>query len=125
MRPRAGTGPAGALPSLHAPELGGLVQLHDAVDLAVGVSVVLAPVDLAAVHEDGGDAEVPRLLAGGADPAAAVLGAVELRLRDPTFLQALLDEGAYVFIVGVAGAVGLIEASLEVFARGAGIVRGR
>jgi hypothetical protein len=35
------------------------------------------------------------------NPAAAVLGAVELAAGDPAFGQALFDEGAEVFVVGL------------------------
>ena len=38
---------------------------------------------------------------------------------DPTFGEALFDEGAEVFVVGVAGAVVFVEVGFEDFARGA------
>ena len=60
------------------------------------------------------------------DSATAVLGAVELAARHPTFGQALLDQGAEVSVVGIAWAVVPVQALFEGFAGGAGrLVRGR
>lgn len=64
------------------------------------------------------------------DSATAVLGAVELAACDPTFGQALLDQGAEVAVVGIAWAVVAVQALFEGFARGAvrallGRARGR
>ena len=64
-RPR--TRPTRALPALHAAQLSGVVEGDDAVDLAVGVLVVLAAVDVLGRHVDGGDAEEARAGAGQAD----------------------------------------------------------
>lgn len=52
---------------------------------------------------------------------AAVYGPVELAGGGPAFVDALLDEGAEVFVVGVAGAVVGVEVRFEVFAGRPGI----
>ena len=118
MRARTGRRPPGALPPLHPLQLGRRVHLHDAVDLAVGMRVVLASILLLAVHEDGRDAKVARLGRGIGDAAAAVLGSVELGLGDPAFLQALSDVGAELLVVGVSRPVVLVELGLKIFAGG-------
>lgn len=122
MRAGPGRRPSRALPPLHAHELRRRVHLHDAVDLAVRVRVVLAPdlLGVRAVHEDGGDAEEPRCLRRQRDLAPAVLAPVDLGLRYPALLNSLLDIGAEVVVVGVAGAVLLVEPGLEVLARCSG-----
>lgn len=74
MSPGSRAGPSSTLPALHALELGGVVQLNDAVDLAVRVLVVLARVHLLALHVHRRDAEVSGRVARQGDLAAAVLG---------------------------------------------------
>lgn len=102
-RPR--TRPSRALPALHAPQLRRLVNLHDAVDLAVGMRVVLSRVHVLAVHVHGRDAEEATSRAGKGDFAAAISVAVELGLGDPAFLEALVDVLAKVLIVWITGTV--------------------
>lgn len=117
MRARPGARPPGSLPALHALELRRptIIDLHDAVDLAVGMRVVLARVDVLAVHVGGHDAEEAGGGARGRDFAAAVAVAVELGGGDPAFLEALKDVFAEVFVVGAAGTVAGIEALFKSF----------
>lgn len=53
------------------------------------------------------------------DPATAVLGTIELAAGDPAFGETLLDQGAEIFVVGVAGAVVAVKPLFEGFAGGA------
>lgn len=113
MRSRAGTSPPGALPALHALELGAevvLVELDHAVDLAVGVLVVLARELVLALHVHRGDGEVARLCARQRDLAPAVLLPRQLRLGYPPFLEALPHQAAKVLVVRVARSVLLVQA---------------
>ena len=74
VRPGTWRGPASTLPSLHAFEFGGLIELDDTVDLAVRVLVILARVFLLAVHVHGGDAQVLGIFVGQCHLAASVFG---------------------------------------------------
>lgn len=47
----------GSLPALHSLELSGLVKLHDAVDLSIGMRMILARILLLTFHPYCGDAE--------------------------------------------------------------------
>lgn len=109
--------PPGALPALHALQLCRLIELHDAVDLAVRVRVVLTRVNVLALHVDGHDAEEAGFGAGEGDYAAAVSVAVELGFGDPAFLEALEDVPAEVLVVGAAGTVFGVEALFQIFSR--------
>lgn len=75
MRPRAGTRPSGALPALHPHQFRAGIQLHNAIYLAVGVTVVLALENGIAIHVDCCDAHVARGGGGECDLRAAVVGA--------------------------------------------------
>ena len=116
MGPRPRTRPPGPLPSLYTLQLRRPINLHDAVDLAVGMRVVLTRVHVLAVHVHGRDAEEAVLRRGERDLAAAVPVAVELGFGDPTFLEALEDVLAKVFVVWVTGAVFGIQALFQIFA---------
>ena len=105
MRPRPRTRPSRALPTLHALQLRRLINLHDAVDLAVGMRVMLPRIHALAVHVHGRDAKEAILRAGEGDFAAAVSVAVELGLGDPAFFETLEDVLAKVLIVWCSGAV--------------------
>lgn len=109
--------PPGALPALHALELRRPIDLHDAVDLAVRVRVVLTRVDVLTVHVRGHDAEEAGVGAGEGDFAAAVSVAVELGFGDPTFPQALEDASAEVLVLGAAGTVVGVQALFQIFPR--------
>lgn len=110
MRPRPGTRPPGPLPPLHALQLRRLINLHDAVDLAVRMRMVLAREDVFTVHVHGCDAEEAGFSTWQGDFPAAVFFAVESGFGDPAFMEALEDVGAEVLVVGGAGAVGGVEA---------------
>lgn len=75
MTARPRTRPARALPSLQAQQLRLLVDLYDAVDLAVRVRVVLAGELGDRGHVDAGDGEEMREGGGERDFAAAVVRA--------------------------------------------------
>lgn len=80
--------PSSSPPSVHALQLGRLVDLDDAVDLAVGVRVVLAREDVLALHVHGGDAEEARLRTRHRYLAAPVHAPVaQLRLGDPSLRE--------------------------------------
>ena len=96
-RPR--TRPTRALPTLHALQLRRLINLHDAIDLAVGMRVILPRVYVLAVHVHGRDAEEAIFRVGKCDFAAAISVAVELGLGDPAFVEATEDVLAKVLIV--------------------------
>lgn len=84
MRARTWRRPSSTLPAVHPLELGRLVNLDDAVDLPIGVRVILASEDVLALHIHRGDAEEARLGARRCDPAPSVHPPVaQLRLRDP------------------------------------------
>ena len=110
MGPRPRTRPPRALPSLHALQLGRLINLHDAVDLAVGMRVMLSRVHVFAVHVHGRDAEEAGFRTRERDLAAPVSLAVEPGFGDPAFAEALEDVGPEVLVVGGAGAVFGVEA---------------
>lgn len=114
-RPR--TRPSRTLPTLHTLQLRGLVDLHDTVDLAVGMGVVLSRVDVFAVHVHGRDAEEAGFRAGEGDFTAAVSVAVELCFGNPAFLEALEDVLAKVLVVGITGTVFSVQALFQVFSR--------
>ena len=111
---RAGSrrGPTSTLPPLHTFQLGGLVDLNHAVDLSIGVRVVLARILLLGLHPHGRDTKKLGTLRRSEHPRPAVLLAVELRIGDPPFVDALTDQSAEVFVVGIAGAVVFVEKSL-------------
>lgn len=58
------TGPASSLPPLHTLQLGCLIELHNTVDLAIGVLMILSGVLLLTLHVDRGYAEELGLWAG-------------------------------------------------------------
>lgn len=68
--------PTSGLPSLHPLQLCRLVDLHNTIDLSIGMSMILAYVLLLAIHEHGCDAEVSRLGGGQHDLATTVFTAV-------------------------------------------------
>ena len=96
-RPR--TRPPGALPPLHTFELRGRIDLHDAVDLAVGVPAVLARVHVLAVHVHGRDVEEAGFGAEEGDSAAAIPVAVELGFGNAAFFDTLVDVFAEVLML--------------------------
>lgn len=116
MGPRPRTRPSSPLPPLHTLQLRLPINLHDTVDLAVGMRVVLARVHVLTVQVHRRDAEEAVLRRGERDFAAAVAGAVELGFGDPAFLETLEDVLAKVFVVWVTGAVFGIQALFQIFA---------
>lgn len=67
--------------------------------------VVLPRVNLLRIEIHRRQTHVQVLCQRQPDSATAVLGSVELAACDPAFGQALLDQGAEVFVVGVAWAI--------------------
>ena len=118
MRTRPRRSPAGALPALHPHDLRRVIDLDDAVHLPVGMRMVLASIYIAAIHVDGGDAEISRLRDGHRDPAASIFAAVKFRFRHPPFFDPLPHKGAEVLVVGVSWTVVFIQENLEVLPRG-------
>ena len=116
MGPRPRTRPPGPLPTLHTLQLRRLINLHDAVDLAVGMRVVLTRVHVFALHVHGRDAEEAVFRRGKRNFAAAVSVAVQLGFGDPAFLETFEDVLAKVFVVWVARAVFGIQALFQIFA---------
>lgn len=76
VRARPWCSPTSALPALHPLQLCRLVDLHNTIDLTIGVSMILTRILLLAIHEHGCDAEVPRLGGGQHDLATTVFPAV-------------------------------------------------
>ena len=110
MRPRPRTRPPGSLPSLHTLQLRRLIDLYDAVDLAVRMRVMLARINLLAVHVDGRDAEEAVFRTGKGDLAAPVAVAIELGFGDPAFLKPLEDVFAKVLVEGAVRAIVGVQA---------------
>ena len=113
MGPCAWARPSGALPFAHAFQLGSLVNLDNAVDLAVWMSVILSGVYLLRLHPHGRDAEELGALGGIEHSGASVGLAVQLAVCYPPFIEALTDVGAEVLVVGIAGPVMLVEMIFE------------
>lgn len=113
----AGAGPAGALPALHALELGAVVDLHDAVDFAVGVLVVLTAILVLGFHVDGRDGDEVGLGRRRGDAAPSIPRAVQLVLRHPPLLQALSHVPAEILVESVARSVFCVEPCFERRAR--------
>ena len=111
------TRPPRAQPTLHTFQLGRFINLHDAVNLAVRVRVVLSRVHVLAVHVHGGDAEKAILGAGERDLAAAVSVAVELGFGNPAFLKALDNVLAKVLVVRSTGTVFAVQALFQILSR--------
>jgi hypothetical protein len=134
---RSWTRPASSLPALHAFELCCIVELDDAVDLAIRVLVVLAGVFLLAVHPDGGDAQVLGVVVGQGDLGATIFGTggiVSVRRRGwrslgdgpvhldggyPSFIlfDCSADVRAEILVVFVAWAIVLVQVRLELMPR--------
>jgi hypothetical protein len=117
-RPRAC--PPIALPPVHAHQLCCRIKSHDAVDLSIGVGVVLPRVIPYAIHIHGCDAEVMRLRTGQRDLASSVFAAIDLSLGHPAFLQSLSYIIAEVLIVRVTRAVLRIQFFLQFLSWGPG-----
>lgn len=122
MRPRPRARPAFPLPAIHAHQLRARRQLDDAVNLAIGMLMVLAAVLFDALHVHRGDAEEAVLLARPRNLGATVLGPVDGLGGNPALVvcERALDERADAVVVAVAAAVVGVQTSLEVFAGGAG-----
>jgi hypothetical protein len=107
MRARPRTRPSSTHPTIHTLQLSGVIKRDDAVDLAIGMLVVLASIFVDRVHPDGGDAEIACCRGGQADLAAAVAGAVERGGCYPAFflIDGLPDRGGEDVVVGCARAV--------------------
>ena len=116
MGPRPGTRPARPLPSLHTLQLRRPVNLHDAVDLAVRMRVVLTRVHVFAVHVHGRDAEEAVLRRRKRNLAPAVSVAIELGFGDPAFLETCEDILAKVFVVWATRAVFGIQTPFQILA---------
>ena len=71
--------PTGSLPSLHSLQLGRVIDLNHAIDLAVRMGVVLTGVFLVAGHVHRCDAEVAAVGGWEGDLATAVFGSVKFR----------------------------------------------
>lgn len=120
MRTRPWGSPPGFLPALHAFELSRVIDLYHAVDLSIRMGVVLTRVNFLAIHEDGCNTEESGLGCRVGDPSAPVLGAIELRLGYPSFLDTLPNKPAEVFVVRISRAIFLVESGLKVLPRGSG-----
>ena len=110
MSPRPRTRPASSLPALHTLQLRRLIDLYDAVDLAIRMRVMLARINVLAVHVDGCDAEEAILRTREGDLAAPVAIAIELGFGDPAFLEPLEDVFAKVLVVGTIWAIMGVQA---------------
>jgi hypothetical protein len=95
------------------------VDLNDTIDLTVRVLVVLSSIHLLRVEVHCRQTHVQVVRQGQLDSSAAVLWAVKFAVRNPTFLQTLLDVLAEVLVVGVVRTVISVESFLECFSRGA------
>ena len=115
MGSRPWTRPSRTLPTLHTLQLRRLIDLHNAIDLAVGMPVILSRVHVLAVHVHGRYAEEAIIRTGKGDFAAAISVAVELGFRDPTFLKTLEDVLAKVLVVWIAGTVMSVQALFQIF----------
>lgn len=116
MRSGTRTCPSLSLPALHALQLSPSIQQHHAINLPVGMLMVLPPVLLGRIHVHGRDGDVVAFFAGGSDAATPVLGPIQLGLRNPPFLQPEFHVPAKVFVVGVPRAVVSVQSGLEFFA---------
>ena len=105
MRPRPRTRPPSSLPPLHTLQLCRFINLYDAVDFAVRMRVVLARIDVLAIHVDGRDAEEAVFRTGKGDLAPPVAVAIELGFGDPAFLEPLENIFAKVLVVGAIRAI--------------------
>lgn len=122
MRPRARARPTFPLPAIHAHQLRAGRQLDDAVNLAIGMLMVLAAVKVDALHIHRGDAKEAVLLARPRNLGAAVLGPVEGLGGNPALVvgERALDQRAEAVVVAVAAAIVSIQTVLEVFSGGTG-----
>lgn len=122
VTPRVRARPPGPLPAVQAPELGAVVDGHDAVDLAVRVGVVLALEVVLAVdgrHVHGGHGAVARGLGRRRHARAAVARAVDGDVGDPALVEAEPDEAREGVVVLGSRAVVCVEVVLEGLAWGA------
>lgn len=120
MRTGTRRSPPRPLPPRHTHNLRRWIQGNHAVDFAIGVQVVLAAVDVFAVHVHGRDAKEVGLFAWRADTAAPVLRAVDFVCCEPGFVvfEAVADYTAERVVEGSSGAVGVVESCFEGFAGG-------
>lgn len=102
--------PSSPLPPRHTHNLRRRRQGNHTVDLAIGVEMVLAAINVLAVHVHGRDAKEVGLFAWRADAAAPVLGAVDFVCCEPGFVvfEALLDYTAEGLVEGGSWAVGVV-----------------
>lgn len=77
MCSRTRASPASALPSLHPLQFSPLIDLHNAIDLAIRVDMILSSVHILTIHIDGSDTEKPRLRLGKANSGSPVFLAVD------------------------------------------------
>lgn len=115
MGSRPWTRPSRTLPALHTLQLRRLIDLHNTVDLAVGMRVMLSRVHVLAVHVHGRYAEEAIFRTGKGNFATAISVAVELGFRDPAFLETLEDVLAKVLIVWIVGTVMGVQALFQIF----------
>lgn len=86
MRTRTRRSPPSPLPARHTHNLRRRRQGDHAVDLAIGMQMVLAAVDVLAIHVHGRNAKEVGLFAWRADSAAPVLGTVDFVCCEPGFV---------------------------------------
>jgi hypothetical protein len=115
--PRAG--PSSTLPTAHSFELRRVINLHNAIDLAIWMLMVLASILLLAVHEDGGDAEISCFMFGQAHSRSSIFPTVHFDVSTPSFIpcDALSNVFAEVFVIWVSRTIMAIQIFFEVLPR--------
>ena len=81
--------------------------------------MILTVVLCVTFHIHSRNTHVPRLGCGKGNLPATVLLPIELRLSDPSLVDAPTDEGAEIFVVGVAWTVVCVEEGLKLVTRSA------
>jgi hypothetical protein len=106
------------LPPLHTFQLSGIIKRDDTVDLAIRMFMILSGVFFLAVHPDGGDAQVLRLVTWQGHLRPSILWAIHLDGSAPTFILAdtLADELTEVLVEWVPRSIVLIEVCFELMA---------
>lgn len=115
--PRAG--PSSALPAAHSFELRRVINLYNAVDLAIWMLMVLASILLLAIHENGSDAEISCFIFGQAHSRSSILLTVHFNISTPSFIlfDTLSNEFAEVLVIWVPRTIIAIQIFFEVLPR--------
>lgn len=103
MCPCARAGPASALPAFHSSQFRSFVNLHNTVDLSIGVYMVLPSIFFFTIHVDSGDTKIARLWLREANSGSSVFFAVDLDCCTPAFvlvdsLANILDKIIVIFV---------------------------